>query len=68
MNEIANPKTSYVYLGGLSPVNQGKFLQHYQEADKHGVTSDDFVKAWNSYAMSIEEHVFVTETPGTAKV
>lgn len=58
----------YVYLGNLSPALQGKFLTYYKEAAKHGVTSVDFVTAWNSYAMSMDEHVFITDTPGTAQV
>lgn len=62
------PATQYVYLGNLSPTLQGKFLTCYQEANKHGVTSEEFVKAWNSYAMSIDEHIFITDTPGTAQV
>ena len=58
----------YVYLGSLTPVLQGKFLKYFQEAEKHGVTTEQFVEAWNSYAVSIEEHVFITETPGKAQV
>lgn len=62
------PITHYVYLGNLSPTLQGKFLTYYQEANKHGVTSEQFVAAWNTYALSIDEHVFITDTPGTAQV
>ena len=70
MSEVkeAERPTMYVYLGNLSPELQGKFLTHYKEAERHGVTSVDFVTAWNSYATSIEEHVFITDTPGTAQV
>jgi hypothetical protein len=61
-------KVQYVYLGCLTPVLQNKFLGYFQEAEKHGVTTEQFVRAWNSYAMSIEEHVFITETPGKVQV
>lgn len=55
-------KNKSIYLGNLSPALQGKFLTYYKEANKHGVTSDNFVDAWNTYSTSIEEHVFITET------
>ena len=61
-------RRQYVYLGNLTPVMQTKFLGYYQEAEKHGVTVGQFVEAWNRYALSIEEHVFMTDTPGTAQV
>lgn len=60
--------TQYIYLGNLSPELQVKFLGFYKDAENHGVTSVEFVTAWNSYATSIEEHVFITDTPGTAQV
>ena len=59
--------TCHVYLGNLSPTLQGKFLSYYQEANKHGVTGEQFVEAWNSYALSIDEHVFITDTPGASQ-
>ena len=52
-----------IYLGNLSPALQSKFLTYYQEAEKNHVSAIEFVKAWNSYAISIEEHVFITEIP-----
>lgn len=65
-NAEEQPK-QYVYLGNLAPVLQDRFLRLYKEANSHGVTSDNFVNAWNSYAMTIEEHVFITDNPGTAQ-
>lgn len=56
-----------VYVGGLSPVLQKKFLAHWTEAEGHGVSAEAFVTAWNSYALTIEEHVFITDTPGKAQ-
>lgn len=60
-------KFLYVYLGNLTPTLQNKFLAYFKEAESHGVTTEQFIDAWNSYATSIEEHVFMTETPGKAQ-
>ena len=53
-------KKLHVYLGNLTPRLQEKFLGLFSEAEKNGVTANQFIEAWNSYAMSIEEHIFIT--------
>lgn len=37
---------------------QSRFLQMYQNAVKNGVDAVEFVKAWNSYAEDMVDHVF----------
>lgn len=54
----------HVYLGNLTAVGQTRFLAVYEKAKKHGVEIDQFVEAWNCYAKSIDDHVFITDTPG----
>jgi len=60
-------KAVYVYLGSLSTKEQDRFLQLFAKAKSHGVTIEQFVTAWNDYATKIEDHIFMTETPGTGQ-
>ncbi len=56
-------KILYVFLGNLSQKMLERFLDRCNHALEHGVSIKDFVEAWNSYATSIYQHVFITDKP-----
>jgi hypothetical protein len=55
--------TTCVYLGNLDADLQLKFLRLFDDAQKYGVSVEQFIAAWNFYAVSIDEHVFLTKEP-----